>query len=118
MTGLINLTRAWRTSHHPMTGKDSSRLGIQRCRSEPCIDRGVLDIGMSQPIFHERQISASVEEMRCDRMLQAMELAFLLRNPRSLSVLLHQLPEHEPANRHIAIRHKEIRRLIRTSSQI
>jgi hypothetical protein len=37
------------TSHAPMTGKNCPRLGIERRRSEPCINRGVLNIGTHIP---------------------------------------------------------------------
>jgi len=40
-------------SYHPMTGKHLPCRAVQRCRGEPCIDRGVLDIGVSQPILHK-----------------------------------------------------------------
>src|SRR5438128_2622339 len=105
-------------SHHPMTRKDRPCLCVQRCRSQPCIDRRVLDVRMTQPILHKRQISASIKQVCCNRMLQAMKLPLLLWNSRSPSILLHQLPEHEPANRYMAIREKEIRRLIVTRPQI
>ena len=44
------------------------------CRSQPRIDRSILNIGMSQPILHKRQISAGVEQVRCNRMFQAAVL--------------------------------------------
>src|SRR5215510_3123597 len=80
--------------HHPMTRKHLPRRTIERCRGEPCIDRGVLDIGMSQPIFHKRQISASIEEVCCDGVLQAMELPFLFRQACDLAIRLHEMVEH------------------------
>jgi len=52
------------TSHHPMARKHLPCRAIQRCRSEPCIDRGVLDIRMSQPILHKRQISTGIKQVR------------------------------------------------------
>src|SRR5438128_7447718 len=114
----IDIQLSLLVSHHPMTRKDRPCLCVQRCRSQPCIDRRVLDVRMTQPILHKRQISASIKQVCCNRMLQTMKLALLLWNSRSLSILLHELPEHEPANRYIAIRHKEIWRFIRTCSQI
>src|SRR6516162_3162764 len=47
--------------HHPMTRKDCPRLGIERCRGKPCINYGVLNVGMSQPVFHKRQVSTGVK---------------------------------------------------------
>src|SRR5437868_13581020 len=101
-----------------MTGKDCACLSIERGCRQSCIDRGVLDVGMSQPILHKRQISTSIKEVRCNRMLQTMELALLHRQPCDLSVHLHEMMQHKPTNRYIAVRHKEIRRLICTCSHI
>jgi len=56
-----------------MTRKHLPRRAVERCRGEPCIDRGVLDVGISQPILHKRQISASVKQVCRNRVLQAME---------------------------------------------
>src|SRR5438552_7687899 len=94
-----------------MTPKHLSCRAVETCRSEPRVDRGVLDVGMSQTIFHKCQISAGVKQVCRNRMLQAMEPMHLLRKPRRFSTLLHQLPEHKPANRHITIRYKEIRQM-------
>jgi hypothetical protein len=44
---------------------------------QPCIDRGVLNIDVSQPIIHKRQISASVKQVCRSRVLQAMEFPLL-----------------------------------------
>jgi hypothetical protein len=57
-----------------MTRKHLTRRAIERCRSEPCIDRGVLNVSVSQPILHKREISTSVEQVCGYRVLQAMEL--------------------------------------------
>jgi hypothetical protein len=69
---------------------------------------------MSQPIFHKRQISASVEQVCGNRVLQAMELPFLYWQACDRSIRLHEMVEHVPANRYVSIREKEIRRLIGT----
>src|SRR5881398_1875789 len=91
----------------PMTRKHLPCGAVQCCCRESCINRRILNIGMPHAILHKRQISAGVEEMRCNRMLQAMELSLLHRQACGLSILLPQLPKHKPTNRHIAIRHKE-----------
>src|SRR5438876_10770049 len=70
----IDIQLSLLVSHHPMTRKDRPCLGVQRCRSQPCIDRRVLDVRMTQPILHKRQISASIKQVCCNRMLQAMKL--------------------------------------------
>src|SRR5262245_26540479 len=93
--------------HYPMTGKDCACLGIERCRSQPCVDCGVLDIGMSQPILYKRQISASIKQVCGNGMLQAMEFPFLPRQPRQLAVRLHEIVQPIAAYRYRAIRQKE-----------
>jgi len=40
---------------HAMRRPERPRLGIQRCGRQACRERGVLDNGMSQSIFHKRQ---------------------------------------------------------------
>src|SRR2546425_6027423 len=57
-----------------MTRKHRPRLCIQRRCSESCRDRRVLNIGMSQPILHKRQISVGVEHVCRHRMLQQWNL--------------------------------------------
>jgi hypothetical protein len=42
-----------------MTRKHLPRRAVERCGGESRIDRGVLDIGVSEPILHKGQISAS-----------------------------------------------------------
>src|SRR4029434_9972767 len=90
-------------SHHPMTCKHLPRRAIKRCRGKPCIDRGVLNMGMSEPVFHKREISTSVEQVCRNRMLQAMELSLLHWQPCNLAIRLHEMMQHIPANRHVAI---------------
>jgi len=43
-----------------MTRTYLARLCIECCRGEPCIDNGVLDVGMPQPILHECEISTGI----------------------------------------------------------
>src|SRR5215217_4169932 len=101
-----------------MTGKHLSCRAIQCCCGEPCINRGVLNVGMSQPILHKREISTGIQKMRGNRMLQAMELALFWWQACNLSIRLHEMMQHIPANRHGAIREKERRGLISPCPQI
>src|SRR5712691_1676901 len=73
-----------------MTRKHFPRLCIERCRGEACVDRGVLDVGMSQPILYKRMVCPSIKEMRGNRMLQAMELPL----PHRQSCLLPKRPHY------------------------
>lgn len=93
-----------------MTRKDRARLGIEGCRGEPRIERGVLDIGMSQSILHKSEISTSIstsiKSVCRHRMLQAMKFPFLHGNPCHLLIRLHEMVQHAVAKRHIANRYK------------
>ena len=60
-----------------MTRKHLPRRAVECCRGESYIDRGVLDVGMSQPVFHKRKIGTGVKQVCRDGVLQAMELPFL-----------------------------------------
>ena len=73
-----------------MTRQDFPRLWIERCRGEPCVDRGVLDVCMSPPILYKRKVCPSIKEMRGNRMLQAMELPL----PHQQSCLLPKRPHY------------------------
>ena len=50
-----------------MTGKQLPRVGITGHRGVPPIDEGILDIGVAQPVLHERHIGPRVEQMHGDR---------------------------------------------------
>lgn len=50
-----------------MTRTDCPRLGIQCCRGASCRDRGVLHMGMSQPVLHQGQVCTGIEQMRGNR---------------------------------------------------
>lgn len=101
-------------SHHPMTRKHLPRRTIERCRGEPCIDRGVLNVGVSQPVLHKREISASIKQVCRNRMLQAVGLPLLSRQVCDLAIRLHKVVQHVASNRYASIRDKEIGRLICT----
>jgi hypothetical protein len=62
-----------------VTSKELARLGITGDRGVPHRDDGVLDIGVAQPVLHERHIRPRVEQMHGDRMAQRMKtpLCFL-----------------------------------------
>ena len=55
-------------SDHTMTGKQLPRLGIAGDRGIAHVHHRVLDIGVSQPVLHERHICAGVQEMHRNRM--------------------------------------------------
>ena len=42
------------TSHHPRTCKHLARRTVERCWSEPGLDRRVRNVGMFQPVFYQR----------------------------------------------------------------
>jgi len=105
-------------SHHPMTGKHLPRRAVERCCGEPCIDRGVLDIGVSQPVLHKRKIGTGIKQVCRDGVLQATELPFLYRQPCKLSIRLHKVVQHISADGYPAVGEKEVWRFIRTCPEI
>jgi len=56
-----------------MTGKQLPRVGIARDRGVAHVHHRVLDIGVPQPVLHERDIRASVEQMHRNRMTQGVK---------------------------------------------
>ena len=72
--------------HRPLHDPPIPCRAVQRRCGEPCLDHGVLTIGISQSILHEGQLSTRIKEVRGNRMLQAMELALL----------------HQPSNKRFA----------------
>ena len=57
-----------------MTGKQLSCLGIAGDRRVPHIDDGILDIGVAQPVLHERDICASVQQMHGNRVAERFDI--------------------------------------------
>ncbi len=55
-------------SNYTMTGKQLPCLGIARDRRKAHGHHRVLDIGVPQPILHERDIRTGVEQMHRNRM--------------------------------------------------
>src|SRR5688500_10060098 len=100
-----------------MTRKHLTRRTIESSCSEPCINRGVLDIRVSEPILHKRQVCTSIKQVCRNRMLQAMELPLFHGQACSLAIRLHEMVEHVAAYGYVAIRDKEIGRFIRTRPQ-
>jgi hypothetical protein len=79
-------------SNHTMTGKQLPRLGIPGDRRIPHIDDGVLDIGMAQPVLHERHVGPRVEQMHRNRVAQRMKPPLGLRNVQPChTYLAHQI---------------------------
>src|SRR5439155_15620837 len=60
-------------SDHTMTGKQLSCLGIAGDRGVAHVHHRILDIGVPQPILHERDICAGVEQMHRNRVAQCMK---------------------------------------------
>jgi IS1 transposase len=55
-------------SHYAMTGEQLPRLGISGDRGVGHVYHRVLDIGVPQPVLHERDIRTGVQQMDRDRM--------------------------------------------------
>ena len=81
-----------RYSNHTMTGKQLPCLRIASDRRVAHVYHRVLDIGMPQPVLHERDIGTRVEEMHRNRVAQGMKTSLRFRDSRSLAILLHQVP--------------------------
>src|SRR6266446_2015114 len=79
-------------SDHAMAGKQLPCLGIAGDRGVAHVHHRVLDIGMPQPILHEGDIRASVQQMHGNRVAQRMKTPLGFRNGRDLAILLHQVP--------------------------
>ena len=101
-----------------MTGKHLPCCAVQRRCGESRINRGVLDVGMSQPILHKCEISTGIKQVCCNRVLQATELPFLYRQPCKLSIRLHKVVQHISADWYPTVGEKEVRRFILTRSEI
>jgi hypothetical protein len=61
------------TSHHPRTCTHLSRRPVERCWSEPGLDRRGPHVGLSQPVFYQRSISTRLQHVCRHRLLQAEE---------------------------------------------
>ena len=80
-----------------MTRKHLARRAVECCCREPRIDRGGLDIGMSQPILHKRQVCPGIKQVCGNRMLQTLALPLLHWQPRDLTIRLHEVMQHVAA---------------------
>jgi len=65
-----------------------------------------------QPVLHERDIRASVEQMHRDRVAQRMKTPLGFRNRRDLAILLHQVPIRPALQRDATVGDKQVRRVI------
>ena len=74
-------------SHHLITGKCSSSPGVTGACAEACVDSGVLDILVSQPVFHKVDVLASVEEMSRNGVFEGMELVLVRGDVNDLTVV-------------------------------
>jgi hypothetical protein len=67
------------------------------------IFRSGLKILVPDPILHKLEIATRVEEMRGNRVLEAMELPLLQWEARLLAVGLHGAPQRAPIDGHAAV---------------
>ena len=66
-------------SNYAMIGKQLPRLGIAGDRSVAHVHHRVLDIGMPQPVLHERDIGSRVEQMHRNRVATLIVTLLILR---------------------------------------
>jgi hypothetical protein len=75
-----------------MTGKQQPCLRIPGDRRVLHIDDGILNIGVAQPVLHERHIGARVEQMHRNRVAERIStLHILRRSPRSIIRIIPSL---------------------------
>ena len=73
-----------------MTGKQLPRLRIASDCRVAHVHHRVLDIGMAQPVLHERHIGTGVQQMHRDRVTTLIDtLLMIRRSPRSV---IHIIP--------------------------
>lgn len=94
--------------HHSRTGKHLPRLLLPPRVGELRVDARVLNVRVPQPVLNERQVCAGVQQMRSDGVLQAMEVLFLGREFRLLTVSAHEFVKRRPVNQQVTPRRKEI----------
>ena len=80
-------------SHDLRTGKQPSRFFVPAPVGQLCVDQGVLNVLMAEPVLDEHDVRPRIQQMRGDRVLQYVEVALSLGEPGPLPVLLHQLVE-------------------------
>jgi hypothetical protein len=95
--------------HNPMTHEQPSCFFIAASIGELRVNSGVLDVGMSQPILHKRNICASVEEVSSNRMLERVKFLLLRGKFRDLAILLHKMPQGAAINRYVSVRNVQVR---------
>jgi hypothetical protein len=65
-----------------MTGKELPCLGIAGDRGVAHVHHGVLDIGVAQPVLHERDIRAGVQQMHRNRVAERLDIMLHLIDTR------------------------------------
>jgi hypothetical protein len=65
-----------------MTGKELPCLGIAGDRGVAHVHHGVLDIGVAQPVLHERDIRAGVQQMHNNRVAERLDIMLHLIDTR------------------------------------
>src|SRR5581483_7180982 len=101
-----------------MTCKESTGFLITAGIGESCIDGCVLDVGVSEPVLHERNISASIEQVSGDTVSQAVKFLLLNRKLCSFAILLHEVPESAAVNGYVSVRDEEVRGFIFSTGEI
>jgi hypothetical protein len=96
-------------SHHPVIRKELPGLVITPGVGQLGVLGGVLDILMPHPVLHEFQLPPRVQEVRGDRVLEAVELALLRRQACLLAIGLHGAPQRAPVDGHAAVGDEQIR---------
>lgn len=85
-----------------------SGLSLPRCRNKGSVNYRVLDICVSEPVLDEADIGLpGVEQVRSNRVLQNMEVPFVWRQFRFLSVLFHQYIKSLSADRQISVGYEQ-----------
>lgn len=91
-----------------MAGKELAGLLVAGGGGEAGIDRGVLDVGMAQPVFDKGKVGAGVQEVGGDRVFKGMEFVLLGWEACGFAVFLHHAPEGAAVNGDASVRGEEV----------
>src|SRR5215813_2233771 len=87
-----------REGNQHRTPKQTARLLITAMAREFGVNHGVADVGMTKPILYVLKLTARVEKVSSNAVLEYMEVTLVLRQPSEFAVLLHQHVKHTPSD--------------------
>jgi hypothetical protein len=70
-----------------MAGKESAGVLVSFRVGELGVNRGVLDVSVSEPVFHKGKIGAGVQEVSGDRVLECVKFPLACGDPRGFGIV-------------------------------